>query len=87
MFKRIAAVQPFTQTELIVWFADGEARLYDASGLMEEQEEYAQLKDGDFFDSVTLAAEGYGVSWGSELDLGCKEIFEGSVHIEVVETV
>ncbi len=86
MFKKIAAVQAFTKTELIVWFADGEARMYDAAQLMEEREGFELLRDEKFFFSATLAAEGYGVSWGNDLDLGCKEIYDDSVHIDVVDS-
>ena len=84
MFNKIAAVQPFGCSELIVWFADGEARLYDARELMETREEFAVLKDEKFFASATLSAEGYGVSWGRDLDLGCKEIYDGSKPVDVV---
>ncbi|MDO4537372.1 MAG: DUF2442 domain-containing protein [Coriobacteriales bacterium] len=85
MFKKIAAVQPFTKTELIIWFADGEARLYDATQLMDERTGFDKLKDEQFFSAVKLAAEGYGVSWGNDLDLGCKEMYDNSTHIDVVD--
>lgn len=85
MFKKIAAVQPFAHLELVVWFVDGEARLFDASKFIRKHKEYAALKDEKLFDSVTLAAEGYGVSWGPDLDLGCKEIYEASSEINIVE--
>lgn len=86
MFKKIAAVRPFTKSELVVWFVDGEARLFDVTKFVEEHEEYAALNDEKFFASAHLAAEGYGVSWGDALDLGCKEIYEGSVRVDVVES-
>ena len=84
MFKKIAAVQAFSATQLIVWFADGEARLFDAGPLIKHDKDFAVLKDETVFYSVQLAAEGYGISWGSELDLGCKEIYEGSQAVNVV---
>lgn len=86
MFKKIAAVQPLAQYELIVWFVDGEARLFDAKFLIEEREEFFVLKDPVRFDAVKLAAEGYGITWGGDLDLSCKELYEGSVHVDVVES-
>ena len=85
MFKKIAAVQPLADYKLIVWFADGEPRLYDTQRLIDNQPEFAALADKEFFASATLAAEGYGVSWGEHLDLGCKEIYEGSENIDVVK--
>ena len=54
MFKKIAAVQPLAQYELIVWFVDGEARLFDAKSLIEEREEFFVLKDPVRFDAVKL---------------------------------
>ena len=86
MFKRIAAVQPLDGYEIIVWFADGEARVFNAQSLMDSHEEFDALHDETFFSSVTLAAEGYGISWGENLDLGCKEIYENSKAIDVVAT-
>lgn len=85
MFKKIAAVQPFAESKLIVWFADGEARLFDASDLIQSSQEYAVLEDQDVFETVCLAAEGYGVSWGEDLDLGCKEIYEAGTSVNVVD--
>ena len=85
MFKKIAAVQPLSHGELIVWFVDGEARLLDTNALFAEGEGRSPLEDEDLFFSVTLAAEGYGISWGDQLDLGCKEIYEGSRRVSIVE--
>ncbi len=85
MFKKIAAVQPLSHGELIVWFVDGEARLLDTSALFAEDEAQNALEDEGLFFSVKLAAEGYGISWGDQLDLGCKEIYEGSKRVSIVE--
>lgn len=83
MFKKIAAVQPLKDTELIVWFADGEARLFDASKLIKSKE-FSALADKEVFESVSLAAEGYGISWGEDLDLGCKDIYDESEGVDIV---
>ena len=85
MFKKIAAVQPLSHGELIVWFVDGEARLLDTNALFDEEEAQDALEDESLFFSVKLAAEGYGISWGDQLDLGCKEIYEGSERVSIVE--
>lgn len=85
MFKKIAAVQPLSHGELIVWFVDGEARLLDTNALFAEEEAKAALEDEEVFFSVSLAAEGYGISWGDQLDLGCKEIYEGSKRVSIVD--
>ena len=85
MFKKIAAVQPLSHGELIVWFVDGEARLLDTNALFAGGEEQGTLDDEDLFYSVQLAAEGYGISWGDQLDLGCKEIYEGSKRVSIVD--
>lgn len=86
MFKKIAAVRPFAPSGLVIWFVDGETRFFDATPLIKERKEFKALANGDLFSLVELAAEGYGVSWGDTLDLGCKEIFEGSVPLNVVGT-
>lgn len=84
MFKKIAAVQPFGASELIIWFVDGETRLLDAAALT-SQKEYAALEDMELFHSAELAAEGYGISWGEDLDLGCKEAYDESRQVNVVK--
>lgn len=84
MFKRIAAVQPLANMELIVWFADGEARIFNASKFVKRHKEFSVLRDEDCFNKVALAAEGYGISWGEDLDLGCKEIYDLSESVSIV---
>ncbi len=84
MFKKIAAVQPFAGHDLIVWFADGEARLFDAKLFIKKHNEFAALNDEKVFNTVQLAAEGYGVSWGNDLDISCKEVHDASKPIDVV---
>ena len=85
MFNKIAAVQPFGASEIIVWFADGETRLLDVQQLISTRDEFATLSDPKVFDAVQLAAEGYGISWGNDLDLGCKEVYEASRSVNVVK--
>ena len=45
MFKKIAAVQPLSHGELIVWFVDGEARLLETNALFAEGEGLGELED------------------------------------------
>ena len=85
MFKKIAAVQPFSSSELVIWFADGEARLFDVAEFIKSNDKYASLSDEKVFATAELAAEGYGVSWDNDLDLGCKEIYEASKKINIVD--
>ncbi|MDO4798019.1 MAG: DUF2442 domain-containing protein [Coriobacteriales bacterium] len=85
MFKKIAAAQPLVPSTLLVWFADGETRLLDVDALIKRRSEFAPLQDEELFLSAELAAEGYGVSWGNELDMGCKEIYEESQRVSVVD--
>lgn len=84
MFKKIASVQPFAKNDLVLWFVDGETRLVTASDIMKEHAGYEALMDPELFCSATLAAEGYGISWGDNLDMGCKELYECSSTINVV---
>ena len=84
MCKKIAAVQPLDATRLIVWFADGEARLLNATKLMGTSE-FAALANGKVFRSVRLAAEGDAISWGEGLDLSSKDVYENSEAVDVVE--
>ncbi len=85
MFKKIAAVQPFTPEELVVWFADGETRLFNLRVFVQNNPEYAGRADSLSVDTASLVAEGYGISWGDDLDLGCKEVYSASTPIDLVD--
>jgi len=84
MFKKIASVQPFANDDLVLWFVDGETRLVTASDIIKKHTGYEALMDPELFCGATLAAEGYGISWGDALDMGCKELYECSTTINVV---
>lgn len=73
MFKKIASIQPLANDKLIVWFTDGETRLLDIAEM--------EMAQGT---QPTIAAEGYGISWGEDLDMGCKEIHEASASVDIV---
>ena len=85
MFKKIAAVQALENLQLMLWFVDGEVRLYDARASIASRPEFAVLEDESTFRDVRLAAEGYGISWGDELDVGCQEMYEASLPTDVVD--
>ncbi len=85
MFKKIAAIQPTADSELLIWFVDGEARLFRADACVRLREDFAPLADGALFRTATLAAEGYGVSWGDAIDLSCKEVYDLSTSIDIVD--
>lgn len=85
MFKKIASVQPFAEHDLVLWFADGETRLLESSEVVRNHAGYEALLDAKVFCGARLAAEGYGVSWDDGLDMGCKELYECSKEINVVD--
>ena len=85
MFKKIASVQPFAENGLVMWFADGETRLLESSEVVKSHEGYEALLDTRVFCGAKLAAEGYGISWDNGLDMGCKELYECSQEIDVVD--
>ena len=85
MFRKIAAVQALDGLQIMLWFADGEVRLFDVNPLIASRTEFSALADEAAFRDVKLTAEGYGVSWGDELDLGCQEMYEASKPADVVD--
>lgn len=85
MFRKVAAVHALDRHKLVVWFAGGEARIFDASSLMAEGGPFAALADFALFERVHVAAEGFGISWNDELDLTGNELYRTSEPVELTD--
>ncbi len=83
MFRKVAAVYTLDQRRLIVWFAGGEARIFDASSLITEGGSFVALADPALFARVHVAAEGFGISWDDKLDLTGNELYRASEPAEL----
>jgi DNA-binding XRE family transcriptional regulator len=70
---------------LLVWFANGESKQYDAKPLMTKRKPFSALQDEQLFRLVKVDAGGYGLSWHDDLDLACNELWENGVSVNLVK--
>ena len=72
-------VQPQRDYTLLITFADGSRRLYDARPLL-EKELYAMLKNPAFF--LRARAEYGTVVWSDDVDIAPEHLYECSRRVE-----
>ncbi|MDL2264218.1 DUF2442 domain-containing protein [Synergistaceae bacterium OttesenSCG-928-I11] len=74
-------VVPSTDYTMLVTFANGEKRLYDARPLL-EKDIYSPLKNAALFMSAKV--DGDSIVWNDELDIAPEHLYECSVPIEAL---
>ena len=74
----VTAVRPRQNYTLLLTFADGENRIYDAQPLL-NKEIYASLKNLAFF--LTAKAECGTVVWNDDVDIAPEHLYECSVPV------
>jgi len=76
MFNKVKEVKPLDDYKLLVYFFDGNERLYDVKQLFNEIPPFSSLEQiPGLFECVKVDAGGYGISWNDELDLACDELY------------
>lgn len=76
MFHKVRAVTPLPRYMLAVDFENGEQKRYDVKPLFEKWEPFQALfQIAGLFDQVKVDSGGYGISWNSEIDLSCDELY------------
>ena len=75
----VRKVQPQVDYNLLLTFANGEKRVYDASPLLGE-DIYSQLKNKDFF--LKARAECGTVVWSDDVDIAPEHLYECSVPVK-----
>ena len=71
----VRSAQPRKDYTILLRFADGSKRIYDAKQLLDDSL-YAELKDPDFF--MKAHAEYGSVSWSDDLDIAPEHLYECS---------
>ncbi len=84
MFKKITAVYPLDNMQLLVWFVEGEAKTYDVAPLLKQIDAFKPLNDPQLFKSVKVDAGGYGISWTDDIDLAGNELYANGTPVDVV---
>ena len=74
----IQHVQPNEDFQLLLTFANGEKRLYNAKPLLEKPL-YTQLRNPSFF--MTAKAEYGTVLWNDDIDIAPEHLYENSTPV------
>lgn len=75
MINKIAAVQDLDSFRVIVWFADGEARLLDVTDRLQNEGAVVRVADDDSR-----------ICWDEGTEMGWEEVYASSTHLNIVET-
>ena len=77
MFHKIKKVKPLANYLLEITFQDNTIKNYDVSKVFEKWPIFQILisKKG-LFEKVKVEPGGYGISWNTEIDLSCNELWD-----------
>lgn len=73
-YPKVSDIRPLEKKCLHVTFANGEARIYDCTPLLDDPP-FAPLRNESLFQSVHADSHGYGVSWNDTIDLSESELW------------
>jgi hypothetical protein len=80
MFYKVKNVRPLPDYSLLVEFANNEKKQYDVSRLIKEFDPFKVLSYvPGLFEQVKVEPGGYAVSWNSDIDLACNELYINGV--------
>ncbi len=75
---RIVEVEANENYQLILTFASGEKKMFDAKQLLENKN-FELLKNADFFMKVYVAGDS--IAWSDELDIAPEYLYENSTMV------
>lgn len=82
---RVEDVVPLPQYHLLVFFSGGAIQKVDALPLIGDVVPFAPLlRDPSLFETVQVQAGGYGVCWGTTLELSKNDLFESGTPIPLI---
>ena len=85
MFYKVKKVTPLPDYNLVILFENNVEKTYDIKPLFEQLPVFkALISTKGLFEQVQVDIGGYGISWNSELDLSCNELWNnGKLYNEV----
>lgn len=86
MEKKVVAVLPLEDYKLVVWFAAGVSKVYDARRLVSQSETFAPLSRPAVFKRVRPMPEGAGITWGSGMNVLVNDLYAHGKTIDLVES-
>lgn len=78
---KVVAVSPANNSCLIVFFENGEVKVFDTKPLINKFDEFKALLNPDIFNLVKVEVGGYGISWNDDLDCSEGELYDNGIVI------
>lgn len=78
---RVEEVVPLDGTQLLVFFRNGEARKCEMVQLCTDRRFAPILKNAGLFSGVQIQTDGYGVTWGDNLDVGADQLYKEGTDV------
>ena len=82
MFYKVQDVKSLEKYKLLVYFTNGERKIYDVKPLFYKIEVFKDLICiKGLFEQVKVDKGGYGISWNENIDLSCNELYYNGINI------
>ena len=78
---RVEEAVPLENAQMLVFFRNGEARKSDMRVLCPEPRFVPILQNAKLFSSVQIQTDGYGITWGENLDVGSDRLYQDGTAI------
>ena len=81
MFYKVKSIEPLDNFILYITFENGVKKYYDLKLIFDKWQEFRILQNNNvLFSNVKVDAGGYGISWNSDIDLSCNELWNNGVE-------
>ena len=81
MFYKVKSIEPLDNFILYITFENGVKKYYDLKLIFDKWQEFRVLQNNNvLFSNVKVDAGGYGISWNSNIDLSCNELWNNGVE-------
>lgn len=76
----IVAVVPLDDYRLLLTYETGEKKIFDVKPYI-NGDWYSELLDVEYFKTVHIIFDGYGIEWGNGQDIAPHELYELSIEV------
>lgn len=84
--KKIEDVIPLGGSRILVFFRNGEVKSCDVHLIVTDNKRFrAILNDAKLFNNVGIQSGGYGISWGQDLDISDKQLYDNGINVPLVK--
>lgn len=78
---RVEEAVPLENAQMLIFFRNGEGRKCDMQALCPEPRFIPILQNTQLFSSVQIQTDGYGITWGDNLDVGADRLYRDGTDV------